>query len=117
VCDVGHLIRGLEGPLIDRHDRGVVSVPRQVHYADTDHFHISLRYLYLLFGDESTSVSRWIMERRLEHCRRQLVCSHRSFTITEVALRWGFNDPAHFSRAFKKRCGVSPRAYREGTDP
>ena len=87
--------------------------PREI----ADRFHISLRYLYLLFGDESTSVSRWIMERRLEHCRRQLVCSHRSFSITEVALRWGFNDPAHFSRAFKKRYGLSPRACRGGIDP
>ncbi|MET0226978.1 MAG: helix-turn-helix domain-containing protein [Dokdonella sp.] len=28
------------------------------------------------------------------------------------AWRCGFNDPAHFSRAFKTAFGVSPRAFR-----
>ncbi len=77
-----------------------------------EHFGISVRYLHLLFQEESFSVSRWILERRLEHCRRELIRAGLRKNITEVSFRWGFNDSAHFSRAFKKRYGLSPREYR-----
>jgi AraC-like DNA-binding protein len=33
----------------------------------------------------------------------------RGGNITEVAFRWGFNDMAHFSRAFKAHYGASAR--------
>ena len=75
-------------------------------------FGISVRYLHLLFKDENLSVSRWILNRRLERCRRELILAGQRRNVTEVAFRWGFNDSAHFSRAFKKRYGVSPRVYR-----
>ncbi len=76
-------------------------------------FSISTRYLHLLFKEENFSVSRWIMERRLERCRRELVHSGNQKSITEIAFRWGFNDCAHFSRSFKNRFGLPPSEYRE----
>jgi AraC-like DNA-binding protein len=33
-------------------------------------------------------------------------------TITEIALKWGFSDAAHFSRSFKASFGISPNAFR-----
>ena len=33
-------------------------------------------------------------------------------TISEIAFGWGFNDAAHFSRAFRARFGCSPRDVR-----
>ena len=33
-------------------------------------------------------------------------------SITEIAFRWGFNDMAHFSRAFHKQHGETASAYR-----
>ena len=36
-------------------------------------------------------------------------------TITEIAFFRGFSDAAHFSHAFKKEFGVSPRAFRAQT--
>ncbi len=53
------------------------------------------------------------MERRLEHCRKELSCYGPSKNITEIAYRWGFNDSAHFSRSFKNRYGISPKQYRD----
>ena len=73
-----------------------------------------MRYLHLLFSRFGTTVSRWILERRLERCRRELVVTGPHKNITEVAFKWGFNDAAHFSRVFKKRYGVPPREYRGG---
>ena len=34
--------------------------------------HISVRYLHKLFHDQGTSVARWVRERRLANCRRDL---------------------------------------------
>jgi AraC family transcriptional regulator, positive regulator of tynA and feaB len=74
---------------------------------------ISLRYLHLLFADEEISVSRWIISRRLEQCRRDLVQVGAGQQIAATAMRWGFTDAAHFSRAFRQQFGMSPRAYRQ----
>jgi AraC-like DNA-binding protein len=75
---------------------------------------ISIRYLHLLFHDSGSSVSGWILNRRLEQCRRELVHTGQlRKSITDIAYRWGFNDSAHFCRAFKRLYGVSPREYRK----
>jgi AraC-like DNA-binding protein len=34
-------------------------------------------------------------------------------TAQEIAQRVGYDDPLYFSRAFKRRYGESPSAYRE----
>ncbi len=36
-----------------------------------------------------------------------------TYTISQIALRVGFSEPAAFTRAFKKWTGVSPRRYRQ----
>lgn len=71
---------------------------------------ISLRYLHLLFEDTGTSVSQWIRLRRLERCKDDILSAQvNKLSIAEVAYRWGFSDPSHFSKVFKKEYGVSPR--------
>lgn len=76
---------------------------------------VSVRTLHALFAPTGTSVSAWIRNRRLDACRADLDddgCAHR--TIADIALARGLTDPAHFSRMFARRFGVSPRAYRAG---
>ncbi len=34
-------------------------------------------------------------------------------TVTDVAYELGYSDPAHFSRAFQRNAGASPRIFRE----
>lgn len=72
---------------------------------------ISVRSLHLLYSRRGATVSRHILERRLERCRRDLVIEQRA-SITEIAFRWGFNDMAHFSRAFRRQYGETASAYR-----
>lgn len=74
---------------------------------------ISVRYLGKLFEEKGQSVARWIWHRRLEKCRGQL--GDRAFahlSASEIAFANGFSDSAHFSRAFKKKFGQSPRVHR-----
>ncbi len=57
--------------------------------------------------------AQYLRSRRLERCRMDLgspVCAKLS--ISEICFRWGFNESAHFSRAFRNEYGQSPREYR-----
>ncbi|WP_210644202.1 transcriptional regulator FeaR [Pseudomonas sp. Tri1] len=74
---------------------------------------LSVRQLYRLFEEQGETVSRYIQGQRLERVAHDLCAyelSHES--ITQIAFKWGFFDAAHFSRAFKRHFGVSPRDYR-----
>ena len=75
--------------------------------------HISVRYLHRLFAADGTSVSRWVKERRLAGCRRELADpSLVRLSVGAIAARWGIHDAAAFSRTFRAAYGVSPREYR-----
>ncbi len=78
---------------------------------------LSPRYLNGLFEDAGASMMRHVWTRRLENCREDLLsaaCAGQS--ISDIAFGWGFNDLSHFSRSFKQKYGLSPRAYRRGAD-
>ena len=77
-----------------------------------EHF-VSTRQLHRAFADASTTVSRLVRRRRLEHARRELVDPKRAeHSVTEVALRSGFSDLASFSRAFKDLYQEPPSTFR-----
>ncbi|QES47002.1 AraC family transcriptional regulator [Streptomyces venezuelae] len=74
---------------------------------------ISTRLLYTLFREQGLTVAAWIRTCRLERCRRDLADPRaRAHTVHAVAARWGFTDPAHFSRAFRTAYGMTPTDYR-----
>ncbi len=75
---------------------------------------ISMRYLHSLFQQAGLTVSKWIWERRLKATREDLLDpSMNHMRVSEIAYRRGFNDPAHFSRAFKTRFEISPSKLRQ----
>jgi len=79
------------------------------------HLGMSRRTLHRLFEETAETFARHVMEKRLTGIAndlRRLSNAHHS--ITSLAFDWGFKDAAHFSRAFKHRFGVSPRAWRHG---
>ena len=79
--------------------------------------HISLRQLHKLFEGSGTTVGGWIRQRRLERCGRDL--RHPGLAdrpVAAIGARWGYPDPAHFSRLFKSAYGVGPRDYRYHAD-
>ncbi len=60
-----------------------------------------------------TSPQKYILRKRLSHAK-SIIASGDFDTISEVALAVGYNDPLYFSRAFKKKYGVSPLQYAKG---
>lgn len=74
---------------------------------------LSPRYINELFNEESTSLMRFLTKQRLI-LSRQLLASelYRQSSITELALKSGFNNMSHFSRLFHQTYGVSPREFR-----
>jgi AraC-like DNA-binding protein len=73
---------------------------------------ISRATLYRLF-EPLGGVRAYVQECRLRRCAEALVSPQRSTRhIYEIAFRWGFSNEAHFSRAFKRRFGVSPSQAR-----
>lgn len=74
---------------------------------------LSPRQVHRVFADEGMSLMRWVWVQRLEQCYREL-CQEESGkrSISDLAYTWGFTDQAHFSRAFRKQFGISPRDAR-----
>jgi AraC-like DNA-binding protein len=74
---------------------------------------LSARYINDLFQDADSALMRYVWQQRLERCRRDLRDPlQRGRSISEIAYGWGFGDLAHFSRAFRRRYGISPREFR-----
>ncbi len=69
--------------------------------------------LHRAWAGEPCSLSDWIWAQRLDGARRDLcdpALAGRS--VSQIAFSWGFNDAAHFSRAFRARFGCAPSELR-----
>jgi AraC-like DNA-binding protein len=78
------------------------------------HLNVSVRQLYRLFEQRHESISRYILQRRLERVAQDLRAPElRHESITQIAFKWGFVDAAHFSRAFKRHFQHAPRDFRQ----
>jgi YesN/AraC family two-component response regulator len=75
---------------------------------------VSENHLTRIFGRE-LGLSPWdyLNRYRIQRAKGLLLCT--SDSITSVALQVGFNDPAYFSRVFRKQVGLSPSAFRQQT--
>ena len=74
---------------------------------------VSRRHLDALFARSGCTVSRAIWDCRLRRAAAQLrQPGGPPMAISELGYALGFQDPAHFARAFRKRFGVSPSAWR-----
>jgi AraC-like DNA-binding protein len=75
--------------------------------------HISVRQLQKLFESDGCTVTQWIRDRRIEHCRRDLADTRcADIPVGSIAARWGLVNAAYFSRRFKAVHGMTPTEYR-----
>jgi AraC-like DNA-binding protein len=75
---------------------------------------VSTRYVYRAFANSGESLAGYIQRRRLEQIcfyLRNPLWSH--WTITKIALHWGFSSVPHFSRVFKEHFGQRPGEFRQ----
>src|SRR5258708_1627675 len=70
------------------------------------------RYLHMLFREKGTTVSDYIWQARLQHCRQELEAQGGK-TITDVAFSWGFSSSSHFSRVFRRYFGIVPSSIHK----
>lgn len=75
-----------------------------------DHFHISNRYIQLLFTTHNQTYSKMIINMRLKKCRNALI--YTDLSITEIAYTCGFFDTSYFCKLFKKKYGDTPGNFR-----
>lgn len=111
-----------DGPVIRSGDADLQRIEAYIaaHLADPDlgpaaiaraHF-VSTRHLHRLFAQQGDTVTRHIRRQRLERCRRDLADPRGTASVADISRRWGFSDPATFSRAFRVTYRTSPGAYR-----
>lgn len=74
---------------------------------------LSVRRLNDLFHAEGTSISAAIRGSRIEAAARRLRDPRfEHLSVSEIAMRCGFNNLQHFSTLFRKTYGCSPRVFR-----
>jgi AraC-like DNA-binding protein len=74
---------------------------------------LSTRYIHKLFSSEPEPLMKWVWGERIEGaCKEIEQTALRRKAISQIGFSWGFSGPAHFSRSFRNRYGVSPVEYR-----
>ncbi|MFF2951486.1 helix-turn-helix domain-containing protein [Kitasatospora sp. NPDC057965] len=95
---------------VDRHLEDPQLGPRTIAAAHR----ISVRSLHKLFEGEGATVGRLIQRRRLRAAAENLTrTGSGDRTVSGAARRWGFTDPARFSRLFRASYGISASQWRD----
>ncbi len=77
-----------------------------------DHLGITRNYLFTLFkGELHCSPRQYILTFRLKRARELL--THTEYSVEDIALSCGYQDPAVFSKAFRRCYGQTPGQYRK----
>jgi AraC-like DNA-binding protein len=77
---------------------------------------ISTRHVHRLFAQQGSTVSQYILQRRLEKCRAALADPLLAgLSLTHICSEYGFRSLPHFSRLFHDEYGIAPRDYRRAT--
>jgi AraC-like DNA-binding protein len=76
-----------------------------------DQCHINSAYLCRLFKRfDSQSPYQYLMQMKMNLAAQRFQSQNSS--VKEVAMEFGFSDPFHFSRVFKRIFGISPSTFR-----
>jgi AraC-like DNA-binding protein len=58
-----------------------------------------------------TTPGRWLLQKRLQYASMLLITTDKP--VSDITLESGFENMAHFSRAFKQKFGASPLQFRK----
>lgn len=92
---------------VSRHYKAPLSVSQIA-----DHLGITRNYLFTLFkGELHCSPRQYILTFRLRRACELL--KHTEYSVEDIALSCGYQDPAAFSKAFRRHYGQTPGKYRK----
>jgi len=90
---------------LDRRDLNVEMIAR--------HQRITPRYVQMLFEQEGTTFSQFVLGQRLRRAHELLTdAAHAGWNISAIAMAAGFDDLSHFNRSFRRRYGATPSDIR-----
>jgi len=91
---------------LDRRDLSILAVALRQQ--------VTPRYVQMLFENEGTTFSQFLLEQRLARAHQLLTSpSHAGWTIRAIALAAGFGDLSHFNRSFRRHYGATPSDVRD----
>ena len=100
---------------IEAHLRGHLGDPELSPGSVANAHHMSVRALHKAWSSREATLMDWVMRERLAGARRDLAQEHGDLgasTVAATARRWGFSDPAHFTRRFRAAYGIPPTEWR-----
>jgi AraC family transcriptional regulator, exoenzyme S synthesis regulatory protein ExsA len=62
------------------------------------------------YAGYKTNPGHWLLSKKLDYSHHLLLTTDK--TVNDVSFESGFENSTHFSKAFKKRFGLSPLQYR-----
>ena len=78
----------------------------------TGEIHYNMAYITKLFKKRyGMTIGNYVLHQRIEHAKDLLVKDKMS--VSDVALKVGYDNFSYFSRLFKKRTGYAPKDYRK----
>ena len=79
--------------------------------SDRKALNVSKSYLSARFSEETgMTITDCIAERRIENAQELL--ENTVIPIQDIASQCGYDNPAYFTRLFKKKTGITPGIYR-----
>ncbi|MBV8738798.1 MAG: helix-turn-helix domain-containing protein [Alphaproteobacteria bacterium] len=80
--------------------------------------HCSRAHLYRVFAARGEAVAKYVRELRLQRAYELLTRNDtRRVQIGDIAYHCGFEEPAHFTRLFHQRFGLTPSELRSSGSP
>lgn len=94
-----------------------LNIENQLSLGDlADEAGMSMFYFARMFKKSTgTSPHQFILERRIKYAKYLLIETEEP--LVEVALSCGWANQSHFTTAFKRLVGVTPRHYRHWHEP
>lgn len=71
---------------------------------------VSVRSLQRRLAERGLSYKQLVEQARIEAA--QILLNDTTLKLADIARELGYRHGTHFSRAFKRACGISPREFR-----